>query len=473
MPFDFNSLVAANLDKASNLYEAHVNPRFVKALKIIGFDRHYVRAEGAYLYDETGRQYLDMLAGYGMFNIGRNHPVVKKALIDFMNADMSGLVQMEAPILCGVLAGELKRRCDLGLDYVYFCSTGAEGIEAAIKFARRTSGRTRLVYASSAFHGLTTGALALNGSQVFREQFGPLIASEKVPFGDADALERALAQGDVAAFFVEPVQGKGVNIAPDGYLAEATRLCRRYGALLVADEVQCGMGRTGKFLATHHDPGALPDMVVLSKSLSGGFVPAAAVLMKKPVYDKTFSSLDRSVVQSSTFGESNFAMTAGLATLAVMDDEKLIANSARMGDLLGNRLAALTSRFEFIKDVRWRGLMLAVEFDRPKPLKLKTAWATVNRINQDLFCQAVTIPLLADHAILTQVTGNHMTTIKLIPPLVIGQADVERFVTAFEQVMTDLHRFPGPAWESLARIARNALGGGQGKDRQTSRAASA
>jgi acetylornithine/succinyldiaminopimelate/putrescine aminotransferase len=358
-------------------------------------------------------------------------------------------------------------------DRVFFSNSGAEANETAIKLARRSTGRARILFASSAFHGLTTGTLALNGTEVFREGFGPLSESEKVPFGDADALERALAKGDVAAFFVEPVQGKGVNIAPQGYLAEATRLCRRHGALLVADEVQCGLGRTGRFLAIHHDVGAEPDLVTLSKSLSGGFVPAAAVLMKKRVFDKTFSSLDRAVVHSSTFGKSNFAMTAGLATLAVMDDERLIDNAARMGDLLGERLSALKPRFEFIKDVRWRGLMLAIEFARPMSLKLKTAWATVNGISQDLFCQAVTIPLLADHAILTQVAGPHMTTIKLIPPLVIGPGDVDRFVTAFERVMADLHSFPGPAWESLARIARNALGHGAGRGQKTRRAAGA
>jgi len=473
MPFDFNRLVKEQQAGAYALYEANVNPRFAKALKVIGFDNTYVRAVGPYLYDDGGREYLDMLAGYGVFNVGRNHPVVKQALIDFMQSDFSSLVQMEAPVLAGVLARELKKRTDLGMDYVYYCSTGAEANEAAIKFARRATGKSRLLYASSAFHGLTTGALALNGSEVFREGFGPLIASDKVTFGDLASLEEALAKGDVAAFFVEPVQGKGVNIAPDGYLAEAARLCHRHGALFVVDEVQCGMGRTGRFLATHYDPDAEPDMVLLSKALSGGYVPVGAVLMKKPVFDKTFSSLDRAVVQSSTFGKSNFAMTAGLATLAVMDDEKLLDNATAMGDHLGERLSQLKGRFEFIKDVRWRGLMLAIEFDRPRSLKLRTAWATVNRINQDLFCQAVTIPLLADHGILTQVAGNHMTTIKLIPPLVISKPDVDRFVAAFEDVMTGLHRFPGPAWESLSRIAKNALGASTLQETSKGRAASA
>ena len=463
MALDINRLIADHAGTNASLYEQHVNPRFARALRIIGFDRNYVRGQGPYLWDDRGRKYLDMLAGYGVFNMGRNHPAVKQALIDFMAADYSSLVQMETPLLCGVLAGELKKRAGYGLGKVYFCSTGAEGNETAIKFARRATGRSRIVFASSAFHGLTTGALALNGAEVFREKFGPLLDGVKVPLGDLDALERALAAGDVAAFFVEPVQGKGVNIPPAGYLAAASRLCRQHGALLVADEVQCGMGRTGRFLAIHHEAGAEPDMVVLSKSLSGGFVPIGAVLMRDAIYDKVFSSLDRAVVHSSTFGKSNFAMVAGLAALAVLDDEKLADNATRMGDLLGERLSALVPRYEFIKEVRWRGLMTAIEFHRPKSLKLRTAWAAVNSLSEDLFCQAITIPLLQDHAVLTQVAGNRMTTIKLIPPLVVTEADVDWFVTAFDKVMAGLHRFPGPAWESLTRIAKNSLGRGEDK----------
>ena len=462
MPFDLKQLIADHAGENYRLYEQHVNPRFAKALRIIGFDRCYARAEGAYLWDTDGRKYLDMLAGYGAFNIGRNHPVIEQALRDFMDADVASLVQMEAPLLCGLLAAELKKRIGYGLDYVYFGSTGAEANETAIKFARRATGRDMIIYASSGFHGLTTGALALNGSEVFKEKFGELIASTKVPLGDLAALEAALEQGDVAAFFVEPVQGKGVNIPPAGYLAEASRLCHKHGALFVADEVQSGIGRTGRFLALQHEDGIEPDIVIVSKSLSGGFVPISAVVMREAVYNKVFSSLDRAVVHSSTFGKSNFAMTAGLATLSVLDDEKLLDNATRMGDLLGNRLKQMAARYEFIKDVRWRGLMLAVEFGPPSSLKLKAAWTAVNKLNKDLFCQAITMPLLAEHGILTQVAGNNMTTIKLIPPLTISEADVDWFVDAFDQVMAGLHRFPGPAWESLNRIARNALGSGSG-----------
>jgi len=467
MPLDIKKIVEENTGQNNILYAEHVNPRFAKALKIIGFDKNYVKASGAYIWDGKGRKYLDMLAGYGAFNMGRNHPKIRQVLKDFMDADLCSLVQMETPILCGLVAQELKQRCGYGMDKVYFCSTGAEGNETAIKFVRRTTGRDKLVFASSAFHGLTSGALALNGTEVFRENFGELLGTGKVPYGDLCALEAMLSKGDVAALFIEPIQGKGVNIPPVGYLAGAGRLCRKFGTLLVVDEVQTGVGRTGKFLAIHHEDGIEPDLIIMSKSLSGGYVPVCAVLMKDAVYNKVFSSLDRAVVHSSTFGKSNFAMAAALAAMNVLDEEGLCANAVTMGDMLGERLSALVPKYEFMKQVRWRGLMLAVEFGKPKSLKLRTAWATVNGLNEDLFCQAVTIPLLEDHAILTQVAGNRMTTIKLIPPLTVNQSDVDWFVTSFDKVMADLHKFPGPAWESLTRIARNALARPEEKTRAT------
>ncbi len=315
------------------------------------------------------------------------------------------------------------------------------------------------MHARSAFHGLTTGALALNGSEVFRDGFGPFTPTAMVPFGDLAALEEELAKGDVAAFFIEPIQGKGVHVPPPGYLAEACRLCHAHGALFVVDEVQTGVGRTGRFLALHHEEGVEPDMVLMSKALSGGFVPVSALLMGERIYDSVFSSLERSVIHSSTFGKSNFAATAVLATLAVLEDEKLAENAQHMGGMLMERLSALVERHEFMHRVRGRGLMIAIDFGPPRSLKLKTAWRMVNSMNADLFCQAITMPMLEKHGILTQVAGHHMHTIKLIPPLVLSKADVEWFMSAFQDVMEGLHRFPGPAWESLTRIAKNALGG--------------
>lgn len=458
MNLDVHQILSENEGRNYELHEAHVNPQFAKALRLIGFNKCYTKARGCYLWDAEGEKYLDTLAGYGAWNLGRNHPAIREALKSFLDEEFPGLVQMEAPLLSGLLAQELKARVGYDLNKVYFTSTGAEGNETAIKFARRATGRDKIIFAGNAFHGLTNGALALNGSEVFKDGFGPLLPdTHAVPFNDLDALEKALQTKEAAAFVVEPIQGKGVQIAEEGYLAEAGRLCAKYGTLFVADEVQSGMGRTGKFLAIQHDGGARPDMVVVSKSLSGGYVPVGAVLMTDRIYGKVYSSLDRAVVHSSTFGQGSFAMVAGLASLKVLDEEGLMENAQKMGDLLGTRLAAMKGHFEFLHDVRWRGLMLGIEFGKPSSIKLKTAWTTVNGLNADLFCQGITIPLLQDHKVLTQVAGNKSKVIKLIPPLCLNEGDVDWFCTAFEEVMRGLHTFPGPLWEGLFRIGKNAL----------------
>ena len=458
MTFNIQTLLNKAEGKNYELHGAHINPRFAKTLHTIGFDRCYTRAEGQYLWDNHGDRYLDMLGGYGVFNIGRNNPHVRNALIDFLNMNYPSLVQMDAPLLSGLLAQELKQRMPNELDYVYFTNSGTEGVETAIKFARCATHRAAILFADKAFHGLTNGALALNGDDLFKQGFGPLLPEcRSVPFNDLEALEQALSSRDIAAFIVEPIQGKGVNIPAPNYLKEAARLCRHYKTLFIADEVQCGMGRTGRFLALEHDLDVDPDMVILSKSLSGGYVPVGAVLTRRWIYNKVFSSMDRSVVHSSTFGQGSLAMVAGLATLDYMDENDLINNAQQIGDLIGKRLNQLKHQYEFIHTIRWRGLMISIEFGAPDSFSLRNAWKLAHRLDNSLFPQAITIPLLQDHRILTQVAGHHIDVIKLIPPLIINKQDAEYFLSSFVTVMDKLHKFPGPIWEVLSRIGKIAL----------------
>ena len=458
MPLDIRGLIRDNEGRNYELHEQHVNPQYVKVLSTIGFDRCYVRAEGPYLWDVRGTKYLDMNSGFGMFAVGRNHPEVKRALMEFMETEYPSLVQLDAPLLPGLLAAELKKRVAPHLERVHFTSSGAESVEAAIKFARCATKKPAILYCNKSFHGLTTGALSITGDDTFREGFAPFLPDcRAIPFNDLAALEQALAQGDVAAFIVEPIQGKGVNLPAPGYLADAARLCRRHGALFIADEVQTGLGRTGRFLAIDAEGGVEPDMVLVSKALSGGYVPIGAVLMRRSVYEKVFSSLERAVIHGSTFAKGGLAMVAGLATLSVMDDEKLVENSERMGAMLCQGLEAMRPRFEFIKAVRQRGLMIGIEFGEPKSFGGKAAWAMMHKMDKSLFPQAITIPLLDEHHILAQAAGHHIDVIKLLPPLNITEEDVRWFLSAFEQVMTGLQKFPGPAWDVLMRIGKIAL----------------
>lgn len=456
---DIAGLLTQHAGRNYELQSEHVNPANVRALKTIGFDRCYVRAEGPYLWDVKGEKYLDMLGGYGVFGLGRNHPEVRRVLVDFLNTDYPSLVKLEAPLLAGLLAAELKKRMPNQLDMVFFTNSGAEGVETALKYARCATGKSAVIHCKKSFHGLTYGALSINGDDNFREGFEPFLPHcRAIPFNDLAALEAELQKGDVAAFIVEPVQGKGVNLPAPGYLLAAQRLCRKHGALFVADEVQTGMGRTGKFLAIEHDgPDVDPDIVILAKMLSGGFVPVGAVLCKKWIHEKVFSSMQRSVVHSSTFSQGSMAMAAGLAALDVLDRHQLIANAARMGDFIGNGLRAMQPRFEFLKDVRWRGLMIGIEFGPPKSLGLKMAWTMCHTLDKSLFPQAAIIPLMDKHRIITQVAGHAIDVIKLLPPLVINEADAQWFLTAFEDVMVQMHKFPGPAWDVLAKIGKMAL----------------
>jgi ornithine--oxo-acid transaminase len=279
----------------------------------------------------------------------------------------------------------------------------------------------------------------------------------KIPFNDLEALEQELRKKDVAAFIVEPVQGKGVNLPSPGYLRDAAALCRKYGALFIDDEVQSGMGRTGRFLAIEHEGDVDPDIVVLAKTLSGGFVPVGAVLCKKWIHEKVFSSMNRSVVHSSTFSQGSFAMVAGLAALDVLDRENLIQRAEKMGNLIGEGVKAMIPRFEFLKEIRWRGLMMGIEFGSPKSLTLKAAWSLMHTMDKSLFPQAAIIPLLNKHHIVTQVAGHHIDVIKLLPPLVISEEDVRWFLKAFEDVLVQMHKFPGPAWDVVSDIGKMVL----------------
>ena len=458
MPIDINAIIAETRGKNFELYEEHINPVFVKVLRTLGFNRTWVRGEGAYLWDETGTRHLDFLTNWGVFNFGRRHPAIRNALQQVMDSEFPGWIGFDAPPLAAVLARELVKRMPPGLDTVYFSNSGTEAIEAAIKFARGYTGRPSTAHLAKAFHGLTMGSLSLNGEASFRRGFEPMLpGSSEVKMGDLAGLEARLAKGDVAAFVFEPIQGKGVNIASDEYLLGAQELCRKYGTLMVCDEIQCGMGRTGRFLASQWIPDFRPDIVCLSKALSGGYIPVGATITRRVVYDSVYDSLHRAIVHASTFGMGNMAMAAALASLSVLDDEKLMDRAMVLGERFRKGIEAMVPRFEFLKGVRQRGLMIAIEFGQPESMSLRAAWAMVNKMDENLFAQAIVLPLLDDHHILTQVAGHAMPTVKILPPLNIGESDVDWFLAALEDVMIKLHKFPGPAWEVLKKLGNHAL----------------
>ncbi len=456
---DIARLIAERNGDNYDLHKEYVNPGFARVLKIIGYDEVYTKGEGPYLYDQAGNKYLDFLGGYGVYNLGRNHPKIKQVLHDLLDLDRPNMIQMDCPLLAGMLAERLTqmgKKSYPGLDAVFFTNSGAESVEGSLKFARAATGRDRFVYLDHAFHGLTLGALSVNGSEHFTSGFGTLLPATPVPMNDLDALERELKKGDVAAFIAEPIQGKGVYIPDERFLPEAQRLCHEYKTLFIVDEVQAGLGRTGRFFCGERW-GISPDIVPISKALSGGYVPVGAILTRREIHSKVFSGLERAVVHSNTFGMNELAMGAGLAMLAVLEDEDLIANAARMGERFLAGLEQLKDRYEMVTDVRGKGLMVAIEFGPPKSLKLKGGWTALEKVQEGLFAQMVVMGLMHDHRLLTQVSGHRVNIIKFLPPLIIGEEEVDYALDALDKVLAAAHRFPGGLWRMGKALVKGAL----------------
>jgi ornithine--oxo-acid transaminase len=457
VPPTVREILAGRSGEEMALNDSYLNPQLGRIVRTLGLDRRWVSGEGAYLIDAEGERYLDLLGGYGVFAIGRNHPEAIAAVRDTMAAHTANLPQLGVTLLSGVLAEQLLARAPGSVAAMVPANSGTEAVEAAIKIARAATGRRRILCAEHAFHGLTLGSLSLNGDAIFREGFGPLLPGcEAVPFGDVDALEHELARGDVAAFVVEPVQGKGVNLPPEGYLAAAQRLCRDAGTLFVCDEVQTGLGRTGRFLALEHW-GLEPDLICLSKALSGGLVPVGGVLVSRGAFDSVFDGMERAVRHGSTFGGNDLAAAAALATLRVLDTEGLVARAERLGALLLELTTPLVERYEVVSDVRGLGLMWAIELGPPARGARRSLWNAAERAQPGIFSQLVVGPLFHDHRILCQVAGHRMNVVKALPALVVEEREIRRFAAALEEVVARAERVPSAFARFGVGMGRRAL----------------
>jgi len=455
MGFDLGTELAAVRGEGYDLHSRYLNAQLPRTLRTIGFDKDYVRGEGAYLYDAEGNGYADFLSGFGVFAAGRSHPVIKKALADALDMDFAGWTQFDCQPIMGLLAQRLLAKAP-GLERVFFCNSGSEAVESALKFARHATGKGRILYARHGFHGLTAGSLSVNGAEEFKDGFGPLLPGTQVPMDDIAALDAELRKGDVAALIIEPVQGHGVMMTPPGYLAEAKKLLHARGALLICDEVQVGLGRTGRFFSYQYED-VQPDIVTVAKALSGGYVPVGAMLTTDKIFSSVYSSMDKLMVHSTTFKGGSLAMAAGLAALAVIDDEGLVENAERRGTELMRGLEGLQARYDLIKDVRGKGLIIGIEFGRPSGLKAKAGWAMLQKARVGLFAQMVVVAMFQRHRILTQVSGDHMEVIKLIPPLMIGDAEVRLFLDGLGDVLEDASKGSGLMWDFGRTLIKQAV----------------
>jgi ornithine--oxo-acid transaminase len=424
-------------------------------VRTIGQNRVWVRGDNARLRDADGTEVADFSGGFGVFGVGRSHRVVRQALHDMLDCKLADLVQLDTPLLPGLLAKKLTSLApELSGYRVYFGSSGSEAVEAALLFARVATGRPSIVFCQRAFHGLTAGARSVNGNDEFR--LGPTLPGTMIRPGDLEALKAELCRGRVAAVIFEPVQGHGVCLPPPGWLQAVQALCRQHGTLLICDEVLTGLGRTGRWWGYQHE-GVVPDIITVSKTLSGGYIAVGATIARDWIFRKVYSSASRVLVHGSTFGGNAMAMAAGLATLHVIEDEDLVSKAGRAGDALRRALADLVGEYELLADVRGRGLMIGLEFGRPESLKLRPSWDMLQRVQPGLFAVMVVMDLFQRHHILAQVAGERMEVIKLLPPYTVGDAEIEMFITAFRGVMDDAHRSARLMWDHGRTLARQAM----------------
>ncbi len=422
-------------------------------------DRQYVRAQGTRLWDLDGHEYLDFVSGYGSINVGHNHPRLLEAVRRV--EEMPKLVQVSLQQLPAALAHNLAQVAPGNLKRSFFCNSGAEAVEGALKIARAATGRPGFISCEGGFHGKTFGALSVSGRPKYQTPYEPLLSGcTLVPFGNLDALETALKAGQAAAFIVEPIQGEGgVITPPPGYLAQARRLCAQHGTLFIADEVQTGFGRTGALFACT-DEGVEPDILCLSKALGGGMVPAGAYLTTEEIWKKAYGTYDTSLLHTSTFGGywgNTLACAVAITALQVTLEEDLPTRARENGAYFLGGLRGLKGAYPLLKDVRGRGLMVGIELaDEGKGLLAKLSTSISEKVVGDVgqVSSLVSVELLNSHRVLSVYTLNNPSVIRLYPPLNVGREDLDYVLESLEQILSRRKSFLGAATSRLGGLVQ-------------------
>ncbi len=394
-------------DEVFENYRRYVNPPLARVMKLSGSPIE-VRAEGSTIWDQNGKAYLDFAGGYGVFTLGHRHPRVLAAVREQLDRfALSGKTMFN--VLLGRASKRLAELSPGDLEISFWCNSGAEAVEGALKLARVATGRKKIVATHDAYHGKTIGALSASGREAFQTPFRPLLADvAHVAFGDVEVLDAALV--DAAAFIVEPVQGEGgVNVPPEGYLRAVRAACDRAGALFIADEVQTGLGRCGYRFGCERD-GVVPDVMTLAKGLSGGVVPVGAYIARTPIWMRAYGKAP--LIHTSTFGGSELACAAALAAMEVLEEERLAENARERGAQLLAGCAQIAADFpQVIAQVRGLGLLVGVE------LRSEGYGGWI-------------IPEMLKHGVTAAWTLNQQRVIRLEPPLVVRPEEIEQALAA-------------------------------------------
>ncbi|MDN5332268.1 MAG: putrescine aminotransferase [Tepidanaerobacteraceae bacterium] len=451
---DVENLSRADIKK---IYSEHVNPGLASMMGLLNFDRVYVKAEGCYVWDAEGQRYLDFLGAYGALNLGHNPPEVLEAIKKV--SQKPNLLQATINPYAAVLAQNLSKIAPGSLKHSFFCNSGAEAVEGALKTARAATRKQKIISCDGGFHGKTLGALSATGRDKYKGPFLPLVPGfETIPYGDLDALEAKLKEGNVAAFIVEPIQGEaGIIVPPKGYLKGAKELCTKYGALLIVDEIQTGFGRTGSMFACEQEDVA-PDIMCVAKSLGGGVMPIGAFIATDEVWEKAYSGMERCLLHTSTFGGNTLACAAGIASINAVKEKRLAERAAELGDYFLNRLKGLKERFGIIREVRGRGLMIGIEFEPPvKGFINRITGGVINKLYEEFTGALVAGELLNKHRIITAYTLNNPNVIRLEPPLIVTKEDIDLVLDALEDIFSRYRGFMGMTLNAIKSAASSIL----------------
>jgi putrescine aminotransferase len=418
-----------------DLHKRYLNPGLAIMMGLLKFDKKFVRAEGVRVWDEDGAEYLDFLGAYGAINFGHNNPRFQDALQKV--STLPNLLQASLGTLNAVLAHNLAAIMPGGLRRSFFCNSGAEAVEGALKLARAATKKSRIIYCEGSFHGKTLGALSVTGRSKYQQPFQPLLPNcEMVPYGDLNALEWELKKGNAAAVILEPIQGEGgVRIPPSGYIDGVRHLTAQYEALMIDDEVQTGIGRTGAIFAVEHDH-VIPDVICTAKSLGGGVMPLAAFTTTEAIWDQAFGGFDRSTLHTSTFGGNSRAMAAGITAIQILVEEDLAGQAREQGAYLLQQLQRLQERYpSFIKEVRGRGLMVGVEFNQlTGGLLDRVTGGKINKIAEEYLAALVAAELMNSFRVITAYTLNNPNVIRLEPPLIVTREQLDYLVQSLQEI---------------------------------------
>ncbi len=435
---------AMNVGQMAEEFNAHINPGQMHFMKLLGFNKIKVEsAEGMYYTDQNGRKILDFFGGFGSLALGHNHPRLLEARKRFQDEKRHEIAIAFMSQYAAALAHNLAEVSPGGLDMVFFGSSGSEAMEAAVKLAERAAGpkRSKVVYAENSFHGKTKGVLSITDGALYRGEFRLVDNTVRVPFGDIEAIENAF-RGDpeIGSIVLETIQGGGGIVeAPEGFWPKLRALCDQYGVIWVADEVQCGYGRTGRFYAFEHY-GVVPDITALAKSLGGGKTAMAAMIAKRDIYMKAYGSPKTAMIHAqATFGGIGEACATAIEALNVLYDEDLIENSAAVGEYLIARLKDLQAKYpKLIKDVRGKGMMVGLEFQdfsQTMPMVLRPVVSVLDDKLKGSLSGFVGALLLRDYDCLVAFTEYNRNVIRLEPPLVATRGDVDTFVDALDSLL--------------------------------------